>query len=133
MGSEFTDTGECKFKLLKVLKYHYRMRRFVGKSVVYLSIWDLFLYITLRAFKPVFQVKGADVGRANKHGIFIAANLYIVAVDFSSLSAQSGVCFILNKKKDTCRLSKDFSSSDCIHRAPAVRRLQRRGTTIMFT
>lgn len=117
MGSEFTDTGECKFKLLKVLKYHYRMTCFIEKSVVYLSIWDLFLYITLRAFKPVFQVKGADVGRANKHGIFIAANLYIVAVDFSSLSAQSGVCFILNKKKDTCRLSKDFSSSDCIHRA----------------
>lgn len=72
------------------------------------------MYIALRAFKSVFQVKGADVGRANKHGIFIAANLYIVAVDFSSLSAQSGVCFILNKKKDTCRLSKDFTSSDCI-------------------
>lgn len=72
------------------------------------------MYIALRAFKSVFQVKGADVGRANKHGIFIAANLYIVAVDFSSLSAPSGVCFILNKKKDTCRLSKDFTSSDCI-------------------
>ena len=84
------------------------------------------MYIALLAFKSVFQVKGADVGRANKHGIFIAANLYIVAVDFSSLSAQSGVCFILNKKKDTCRLSKDFASSDCIgydlekHRATIV-------------
>lgn len=72
------------------------------------------MYIALPAFKSVFQVKGADVGRANKHGIFIAANLYIVAVDFSSLSAQSGVCFILNKKKDTCSLSKDFTSSVCI-------------------
>jgi hypothetical protein len=41
----------------------------------------------------------ADVGRANKHGIFIAANLYIVVVDFASLSSQSGVCFISNKKK----------------------------------
>lgn len=56
--------------------------------------------------------KGTDVGRANKHGIFIASNLYIVAVDFSSLSAQCGVCFILKKERWA---SKDFTGLDCIY------------------
>lgn len=77
------------------------MKCYNGKSIVYISFWDLFLYIVLRAFMSVFQVKGTDVGRANKHGIFIAANLYIVAVDFFSLSAQSDTCFIMNKKTNT--------------------------------
>lgn len=56
----------------------------------------MFLHFVFSTFKPVYQVKVTDVGRANKHGIFIASNLYIVAVDFSSLSAQNAVYFILN-------------------------------------
>lgn len=47
-------------------------------------------------FKALLYSKYTDVGRANKHGIFTAANLYIVAVDFFSLSSESGVCFIMN-------------------------------------
>lgn len=50
-------------------------------------------------FKALLSSKYADVGRANKHGIFIDTNLYIVAVDFSSLSSRSGICFIMNKIK----------------------------------
>lgn len=74
---------------------------FVRKRVVYLSGWVVFSRLIQLACKTVFRGNSTDVGRANKHGIFIAANLYIVAVDFSSLSSQSGVCFILNKTKGT--------------------------------
>lgn len=37
-------------------------------------------------FRALLLIAISDVGRVNKHPIFIAANLYIVAVDFFSLS-----------------------------------------------
>lgn len=64
----------------------------------------MFSRSVIEGLKTVSPSKGTDVGRANKHGIFIATNLYIVAVDFASLSSQSGVCFISNKKKGMCRV-----------------------------